>query len=218
MVDWSHSLKLSGFKIHLRITDPEMHYSNLDYANCGASMLSDVWIITAAHCFSERKSPKVLLLVGQNVTKKSNYQEIEYDKIIIHPKYEEFMGTHEYSTNDIALIKLNSKFRIRSRVIPLCLPQRNAVLPVNAVCYITGFGATSKMDTEQVKRIREGRVTIKDDKVCVKSLSLDYFDNDSMICAGKSKSNRANSCQGLSFQIVLEARNLMMVLLNLLQL
>ena len=82
-------------------------------------------------------------------------------------------------------------------MIPLCLPQKDAILPLNSVCYITGYGATSKADTEQVKRIREGRVTIKDDKVCVKSLSLDYFDSGSMICAGKSKLNRANSCQGL---------------------
>jgi hypothetical protein len=145
---------------------------------------------------SQRTLPKVLLLVGQNVTNKANYQEIEYDKIIIHPDYEEIMGTHEYSTNDIALIKLNVKFRIRSRVIPLCLPHKDAILPLNSVCYITGYGATSKLDTEQVKRIREGRVTIKDDRVCVKTLSLDYFDSSSMICAGKSKFNRANSCQG----------------------
>ncbi len=61
-------------------------------------------------------------------------------------------------------------------MIPLCLPQKDAILPLNSVCYITGYGATSKADTEQVKRIREGRVTIKDDKVCVKSLSLDYFE------------------------------------------
>lgn len=61
---------------------------NYDYANCGASIISNVWIITAAHCFSERKNPKIFLLMGQNITKKSHYREIKYDKIILHPKYE----------------------------------------------------------------------------------------------------------------------------------
>lgn len=93
-------------------------------------------------------------------------------------------------------MKLNYNHRLKGRITPLCLPEKDAILPTNSICYITGFGATNKDDTEQIKRLREGRVAIKPDLACVRSLSLEFFDSKSMICAGKTRSHRANSCQG----------------------
>lgn len=153
------------------------------------------WI--AGHCFTQQTEPKIYLLNGHNYTKHDNYKLIKYDRIIIHPKYKEFSGSHEFSTNDIALIKLSSANRFKKVYGRPCLPKQDATIPPNSICYITGYGANHKSDNEQIKRIKEGKVAIKLDKICIKSLSLSYYDNNTMICAGRaSKTVKANSCQG----------------------
>lgn len=76
------------------------------------------------------------------------------------------------------------------------MPKQNAIIPPNSICYITGFGATNKHDNEQIKRIKEGKVAIKQDKICIRSLSLGFYDTETMICAGRAKGVKANSCQG----------------------
>ncbi len=109
----------------------------------------------------------------------------------------EYTGNQEYSTNDIALIKLAPNSRFKKVLGRPCLPKQDAIIPPNSICYITGYGATSKFDNESIKRLKEGKVAIKQDRVCIRSLGLGYYDPVTMICAGRaSKSTRANSCQG----------------------
>jgi secreted trypsin-like serine protease len=146
--------------------------------------------------FTDRQDPKIFLLAGHNFTKNDNYKLVKYEKIYIHPKYVEYSGTHEFSTNDIALIKLSVNHRFRKNVVRPCLPKKNAVIPLNSICYITGFGATNKNDIEQIKRIKEGKVAIKHDKICIRTLSLNVYDPETMMCAGRARGFRANSCQG----------------------
>lgn len=186
------------FKLHLKITHKENDgFQDNDHANCGGTLLDDYWIITAAHCFSEHKEPKIFVLNGHNFTVNENYKLLKYDKIILHPDYhEENNGAHEFSTNDIALIKLSSINRFKKSFSRPCLPKQNSIIPPNSICYITGFGASDRNDNQQIKRIKEGKVAIKHDKICIRTLSLSFYDSDTMLCAGKARGSKANSCQG----------------------
>ena len=181
----------------MKITTNEVDdFNDNDHANCGGSLLTDNFIITAAHCFTDRTDPKIFLLMGHNYTKHDNYKLLPYEQIFIHPKYKEYSGPHEFSTNDIALIKLHPSHKFRLSNVRPCLPKKNASIPPNSICYITGFGATNKNDNDQIKRIKEGKVAIKHDKICIRSLSLTYYDYETMMCAGRARGLKANSCQG----------------------
>jgi secreted trypsin-like serine protease len=185
------------WQLHLKITGDDVDFfSDNDHANCGASVLDDQWIITAAHCFTDRKNPRIYLLNGFNYTRQENYRLIEYERILIHPRYQEYSGTHEFSTNDIALVKVSATNKFHKSIVRPCLPRQNSIIPPNSICYITGFGASSRNDNEQVKRIKSGKVAIKYNRVCVRSLSLSFYDSKTMICAGRARGVKANSCQG----------------------
>ncbi len=185
----------------MKIADKKTNRTELlnkdDYANCGAAIINERWIITASHCFTNRHQPSIFLLSGFNLTNNKNYKLVKYEKIITHPSYKEYFGTQEYSTNDIALIKLATNERLPATARP-CLPNQNAILPVNSICYITGYGAHDRYDSQQVKHLKEGRVSIKGDEVCRRTLQLDEYDASTMICAGKTRKKmyRANSCLG----------------------
>lgn len=186
-----------SLKLHLKIAHNGVEsFKDNDHANCGGTLLDDHWIITAAHCFSDQTEPKIFLLNGHNFTEESNYKLIKYDKIIIHPSYQEFSGSHEYSNNDIALIRLSKSNKFKKVYSRPCLPRQDAVLKQNSICFITGFGASDKIDNQEIKRIKEGKVAIRNNQVCIKSLSLSFYDDKTMLCAGKARGSRANSCQG----------------------
>ncbi|CAF0834529.1 unnamed protein product [Brachionus calyciflorus] len=185
------------WQLHLKITNKHVkNFEDYDHANCGGTILDDSWIVTAAHCFSDHHEPNIFILNGHNTTLNDNYKLIKYDEIIKHPNYREYTGNHEFSTNDIALVKISNSYRFLKSLPRPCLPKQNSIIPANSICYITGFGASDRFDTQPVKRLKEGKVAIKYDKICIKSLSLPYYDNDTMICAGRAKGSKANSCQG----------------------
>lgn len=68
-------------------------------------------------------------------------QNVPIEKIFRHPQYTSNLrrGTTDY---DVALVKLQSPLNYNNRVWPVCLPLDN--FPANTICYVTGWGATSK--------------------------------------------------------------------------
>ncbi|NWR41106.1 PRS55 protease, partial [Regulus satrapa] len=83
---------------------------------CGGTIISALWILTAARCFTDELPPDLTVAVG-GANLSLPMEEHSPDCLILH---EEFNRTS--LQNDIALILLSSPIEFSKEKIPICLP------------------------------------------------------------------------------------------------
>jgi len=150
---------------------------------CGGSIISERWILTAAHCLKAGNDYAVA--IGAHELNSQGRGIIDTVKTVIHPEYND--NTYD---NDIALLKLSKKIHFGAKVQPICLHE--ASLPSPRQVTISGWGTTSS-GGQLSKVLKEVKVPMVSDRKCREHYGNRLTGN--MICAGSPKGGQ-DSCQG----------------------
>ncbi|XP_036098820.1 enteropeptidase [Molossus molossus] len=160
---------------------------------CGASLVSNAWLVSAAHCVYGRnlEPSKWKAVLGLHATSNLTSPQVVtrlVDQIVINPHYNK-----RSKDSDIAMLHLEFKVNYTDYIQPICLPEENQVFPPGRICSIAGWGKLFHQGPT-ANILQEADVPLISNEKCQQQMP-EYSITENMVCAGYQEGG-IDSCQG----------------------
>ncbi|XP_071033281.1 uncharacterized protein [Parasteatoda tepidariorum] len=165
---------------------------------CGAVLISDIWLVSAGHCFYSTQNAfwtaRLGLLRRGSELPSPSEQIRRIEQIILHPEY-----VDKGFINDISLLRMDRPVLFSDYLRPLCLPleSEDANLWHGKNCSVVGWGKLFEIGHTFPDSLQEVRLPVISTEECRKKiifLSM-YHITDNMFCAGYDRGGQ-DACLG----------------------
>lgn len=161
---------------------------------CGATLISDLVVITAAHCVWNLTADSISLLIGAaEHSQTGRYHGVQ--SIHMHPLYLDKYGNYG---SDIALLQLVAPVELSDDILPVCMDWKlddiTAHLSHRSIGIVMGMGTSEFGD--RAERLRAATLRVASNAHCLTHQKRDFqkFVTFTTFCAGWE--NGTGVCNG----------------------
>ncbi|XP_068220837.1 trypsin-1-like isoform X3 [Palaemon carinicauda] len=158
---------------------------------CGASLVNDRFLVTAAHCIKRVNKIRVEIVLGNH--NKSDDSEFSRQTRKVKDWWSHDQFDRKTFYNDIGVIELDEPVDFDRNVRPVCLPTEN-ITYTGENGLVTGWGRLSE-DGEASDVVRYIRIPIMSNEQCRRQRYRYEEIADTMMCAGFEE-GKIDACQG----------------------
>uniref|UniRef100_A0A3P9QGL7 Acrosin n=1 Tax=Poecilia reticulata TaxID=8081 RepID=A0A3P9QGL7_POERE len=153
---------------------------------CGGTIISNKWVVSAAHCYHNYIFLTVLVGITALSKPGPHSQRRGVKNVIIHERYD-----FNSSNNDVALLMLKSPLKFTNYIQPCCIPMSiNHQVALNlSNCFITGWGSGA------VDMLQEAELELIETLRCNQKHWYNGLITENMLCAGMLTGG-VDTCQG----------------------
>ncbi|GAB0086216.1 trypsin [Sergentomyia squamirostris] len=156
---------------------------------CGGSILTENWILTAAHCIDSFSNDTEIVAGAHSISAGNpNEQRRMANRTIKHTG---FNGENIKNSADIAVVRVNESFVFNVFVNKINLPNGTRYYP-EGVATISGWGSTSKETLKYPDKLQKAQLAILEETECQKLASSN---GTNIVCAG-DLSGAKSICNG----------------------